>query len=497
MVVLAVVAAVSIPALDIYLWGDDFANLNAAYELHESPLRAFEPSFVFFRPTMLASMALSYELFGTEALPYNLTTLAHHLAVVAMLFLLVTGLGRSRLEAGSVALLFGTTPLASEATCWTGARADVQLAIVVVAVLVVLARSEDVLAPRSQLALAFLYVAGAATKESWMVIPLTVTVFLLIVRGETIRRAVLGSLSGWVLLAAYILVFFILPELTGAASPLDYGGMSNSPGQMLAKLGQLVCHYLTIGHAHGAAAPRATCGLLALGGAIVAAWRTRNRLSLFGGVFLVLALAPTIRFGMSPSRFNYLPLIGFLLMIVPLISDLVVQRTSRAPRLGALAVVVIVVAHQAGQMQIEFDDYRGFADRHRFLAGAMERIVPVLARSSSVLLVDLGTVNGPIEFRDGARGLPKNIYPKPGGLWDLVGFHDLANFCGSPFERRMYKVSPSDVDIRKIEDATAIVFRDIGFGRCPGCTSEVARAFAATGALPRGASLYRIEAVGE
>jgi len=502
LVVLAVVVVASLPALQIYLWGDDFTNLNLAYRLHEDPSAVFQMPYLFFRPLMLVSMYLSYLFFGTQPLLYNILTLVHHLVNVALLHRLMLRMGSRRVSAIAVALLFGTTPLASEATTWSGARADVLLVTVVLSLLLFLTGRHEVMKIKNQFVVLLLLATGLCIKESWMVLPLLLWFFMVLVNGVRLRTAALASGPGWVLLSLYVFRFFFLPVLRGGSSPLDYSAEVNDVGTMVGKFGMLITHTLSIGQANCGEEPRAMIGLALFVVVAGVALLQRNHVAVFGGLMMVLAWVPSIHFSVSPSRFNYWALIGFWIAIVGVVERVFnhLDQPGRIPRwflLGALTCVTGgLTFFQAIVLQSEFRDYDRFGERHRMLVDFVNQVEADLGKKQLVLVANLGRIDGPVEFQRSVEGIVKNIYPRSGGLWNLVYFDHLANFDGRPFERRFEEVPPAEIDRSMILDCEVLIFSDNGFKWCTNCLQGITTHFDIEKALPTRIRMYRRVKVG-
>jgi len=501
--VLFVVAVASLPALQIYLWGDDFVNLDFAFRIHEDPMNAFQMSYLFFRPLMLFSMYLSYLFFGTHVVFYNILTLFHHLVNVALLHQLMLRMDPRRGVAIAVAVLFGTTPLASEATTWSGARADVLLVTVVLSLLLFLVGKQKVMETKVQLGVLLLLVTGLCIKESSMVLPLLIVFFLILVNGIRPWTAIVASLPGWVLLGLYVFRFFVIPEFYGEASPLSYAAKVNGFTAMFTKFGILMTHFLSIGQFHGDQRSEAMIGLVFFLIIALVAILQRNRSALFGGVLMILALVPSIHFPVSPSRFNYLALIGYWMALVNVgvrITDFL-ERAGRASRPFLLGTQVIVIGgltiFQVFVLQMEFRDYFRFGQRHRTLVSFMGDIEADLERENLVLLVNFGRIDGPSEFQQSVEGVMKSIYPRHGGLWNLVYFNHLADFDGNPFKSRFEEVTLSEIDRSLLLDCEVLIFSDTGFEWCSNCLPGIISFFDTEHKLPTGIRIYRnVDVVG-
>ena len=84
-----VVCAAFLPALDIFISGDDFEWLESSYDVLENPLSSFRLENNFFRPLVKWSYLTDYLVFGQLAVGYMITNLAIHLLNVVLLFCLM------------------------------------------------------------------------------------------------------------------------------------------------------------------------------------------------------------------------------------------------------------------------------------------------------------------------------------------------------------------------------------------------------------------------
>jgi len=164
----AVVIAAFLPALDVYLVGDDFEWLDAAFEIPRDPLASFELFNTMWRPVVKWSFLLDYLIFGQSSIGYVATDLAIHILNVCLLYLLLSRTLHFRLLAAVAAAGFALSPLHSEAVLWASSRGDTMLLTCWLGALLVLAeRSCGMRWFHSATVLIFV-VIGAGTKESWV-----------------------------------------------------------------------------------------------------------------------------------------------------------------------------------------------------------------------------------------------------------------------------------------------------------------------------------------
>jgi hypothetical protein len=207
----------------------------------------------------------------------------------------------------------------------------------------------------------------------------------------------------------------------------------------------------------------------------------------------VLPLAPTLHFPVSPTRFNALPLVGFWIAVVGLAEHLASDR--RAWQRLAAGLAVGVVALQSVLLRFEILDYRWYGELHRQLVVYVEEIEDLLPESGVVVVLNAGAFDGPGAFQRSVRGMTKYIYPKPGGMWDLVFFPSLAEFAGRPFEVCVERISPDRISPRTIASAVVLIFQDRGFAPCEECREEVLRLVSAGEPLPERIGVYSFTSV--
>lgn len=129
-----------LPTLNGFWLGDDFGNLYRSWWLHQQGQLASETlSFfsrpvdeigAFYRPLMIASVSISYALFGTDYFGWAASSLLVHLINALLIFMLVKRLlawfGQPNRDHVAVlcSLAFAFNPVSVEAVVWVSARAD-------------------------------------------------------------------------------------------------------------------------------------------------------------------------------------------------------------------------------------------------------------------------------------------------------------------------------------------------------------------------------------
>lgn len=194
-----------------------------------------------------------------------------------------------------------------------------------------------------------------------------------------------------------------------------------------------------------------------------------SRAALWGLVWMLLALAPSVPIRYAASRYNYLPLIGFWIMITALAAALaqrvVAHGIVRRPvaLVVATGAVVAVVAVQIAQLQLEIEDYRRLAAAHTELLSLVGPSVARLDVGRPVVLLNLGARQPLTEVEAERRGHLKLLFARRDGLWQLIRFAPLVNVLGDPWRRLLEPVPPSELPVLLAGNPLVVGFTDRGF----------------------------------
>lgn len=197
--------------------GDDGTNLHSVYALTRQHRLLADTAqlFVspapsggaFYRPLMMASIALNYVVAGTHYGGWFAVNLAVHLANIVLVAACVLRLAKrlrcdGRGAAVVAALLFGLAPVPSEAVYWVSARSDGW--IVLLSLLALLAWSSDrSSALRTAIALPLLLVVALGFKESAAVLPLQMALVAWAWPTEKTRAQIAALGATFVVVAAW------------------------------------------------------------------------------------------------------------------------------------------------------------------------------------------------------------------------------------------------------------------------------------------------------
>lgn len=465
-------ALLYIPVLSFYLWGDDFQWLTLAYSLWHEPQVLFEKTLTFFRPIVRLSYFLNYALFKHKVFTYNSITIAFHGLNTFLLYTYLFRLTKKIPFAALTTALFGTSSFYSEVPIWTAVRPDSHVAACMLGTFVLFSKDRPLSKVKDWVVFVLLLFGALGSKESWMMLPLLLIIFLLLCKKYPLKRAIFETLPAFFVLGAYIGIFFVLPFLQRTDSAFSY---AHPLGMQTLQTAGLKCCYLIYKYVGLGDYFYGDLWQIAL---LVVVWLTiislavvlKSRLTLWGMVWMVLTMVPTMHIYYAPSRFNYLPLMGFWIMTVAFfetITHALCRKFSIQRRyifLFFTPCIMYLLLYHGIMVQWEIHDYRVYADLHKTIVDWYFDVQNQIPEDQPVLVMDNGTQNATVIFDRAIRGHIKMQYSKPGGLWWIIYFDQLFNYAGDPFTRIMEPIENAD-DIEALlqHSFTVLVFTDNGF----------------------------------
>lgn len=503
--VLLLVFLLYVPALGNYLQGDDFEWLNSVYRGGQRPGLFFEKINNFYRPLVKFSYWLNYSLFGTRVLYYNLFTILLHLANLWLFFLLLVRLSGQVLPATAAVLAYGVSALYSEVTLWAAGRPDSLLMLFVLGALLLLAgRSGRAPAPGiAGQALLLLLAAGAASaKESWVILPFLALAMLWLVVRLPFKKALTRTLSLFIMSGLYLGYFVARPLLQGRAAFTAYG--QSGWRAMLNKGALLIYKYFGLGDRFRGARWQLALLLLLLAAGLFFFIRRRNGMALFGFIWLGLGIGVSLPIYYAPARYNYIPLMGFWLMIVFLAAGEAGAFLRRRPGRRRIVAVVLglpllfYLAQQAIMLQWEIGDYRLRGQLHQQVAGMYERVKGDIPPDRPLLFIDLGKRQAVQETAAAVRGYNKLLFVRKRAIWEQVFLAPLANFLGNPRSAMLGEAKRDEVPGLLRGNMTTLFFNDGGFFIWRGADQQrkVLEYFQRYGELPYKVQVLRFRAAG-
>jgi hypothetical protein len=501
MTVVVVVVTVSyIAAFDIFLIGDDFEWLNAAYEIPSDVFSSFQHINSMWRPLVLWSFLADFVVFGPRPAFFMGTNLAIHMLNALLLLVLMLRLHSRQLVAGAATILFAVSPLHSEAVLWASSRGDTLLLTFWLAALLVVDRMSPSSAGFRPIIILVLMVAAAGSKESWIALPFVATAYLVVVKRWPLSSVTRAVISQWLLLALYMLVFFVMPSMSGRSTPTYYADFD--PLSMVYKSCHLLVSYLEIGALDLSLRASVLVAAVPAAAVLVIVLVRRNRPALWALLWAALAIGLASPFPDTALRHNYLPLAALWLAVALIVDDVAtwIQSSPRARCFRAFALLaagaaLCGAALEIQALQLEIADYRLYGDLHRQLVEWFREIDRTIPDDRPLLLINRGTRPAVLEAADSMTGLEKTLYVRRGALWQLVRLPPLANFVDHSFSKLLRPVPADEISSTLGSDFSVLVFSDSGFRLEAEVSTTLQEAVSALDRLPEHVSLYRYQPV--
>jgi hypothetical protein len=466
--VISFILLIYLPSLDIYLMGDDFEFLNESYGIRTNPAVMLSKINHFFRPLIKLSFFLEYTFFKTKAPFYNLTNILLHLLNVLLLYILVFRITGKNQVAFLTTLAYGTSPIYSEAILWCSARTDSFPLVFMLGVILFFDKNDRKKIPARYLAIILLTLCALGSKETWMILPFLVLSYLLIVKHKSFKTALRETFPLFLLLALYIAYFIGLPLLSGGASaPTAYA--TAGAAAAVKKFAFLIFQYMGLSNFFTGAAWQYIPVFLFLTGLGYRFIRTKNRLALWGLTWMLLALSISLPIAFAPARYNYIPLVGFWMMVIAFLSreiEMLMQRFRLDPRTVFLVsgiLMILCLTLQVTWLQREIDDYRVRGLPHKRIVDMYQLIKDRLPHDRPIIFQDLSTRRAEHELIGKLKGYEKVLFVRKRAIWGLVFLSPLVNFAGDPFCEILEPIPGQDLESVLLMDFTVLVFSDEGF----------------------------------
>jgi hypothetical protein len=309
--------------------------------------------------------------------------------------------------------------------------------------------------------------AAAGAKETWIVLPCLLLTFWWLVNGHDFRRAVKLSLPVFGLAAAYLAVRLMTSSSTTMHAQLGYLGADLT--RCVLKASFLVTFYLGMGTSFDGQLWQIGLVLLSTAAVTLLLIHKRARFALWGLLWTGFTLLVTLPVPYAPSRYNYLPLVGFWIAVVCGVDHLlgVVHARPHVKRaLAAVAVaaaLAIVLPSQVLQLQTEIADYRDLGNVHRRLVEMYRAVRHELPSDQPFVVVNRARWKPLQELARSYQGYPKLFFVRPLALWELVYFAPLANFAGDPFVHRVRPIPSTRLAQVMRSRFRCLIFTDDGF----------------------------------
>lgn len=456
-----------LPTMNTYLMSDDFEWLNDSYSGWQNPSQFFELINNFFRPFPKFIYLVNYTLFKTDALFYNVFTVLIHLINVFLVYILVFKITRRITPASLIALLYGSSAMYSEVVLWSAGRPESLVLTFMLITLILLYNSSEKINYLQHTWIIFFTLGAASTKETWVLLPFLAVALLWLVRQTPFKTALKSTSGLFLLLIAYVSYFIILPKLSGAVPFTSYGKFAI--GAAIKKFGYMIFKYLGLSRFAKGAFWEIALVVVAL--AALAYWliRRKNMLALYGLTWMLMTIAISLPIYHAPTRYHYLPLLGFWIMIVAWLEKDIKDIIKKYKIKNSVALLLIAIpvffylAHQVIMLQWEIKDYYKRGATHKVLVDMYIKVKDRIPQDRPIIFIDLGKRRAVDELVRSIEGYRKLLYARERAIWQQVFLEPLANFAGDPFSTLMKTIPKSEVHTVFQQDFTALVFTDNGF----------------------------------
>jgi len=313
-----------------------------------------------YHPLTLLAHALWHNFFGLSPLPHHALNIALHAANAVLVLLLAGALGAGRPGALGAALLFATHPLHVEVVAWTAQLKTLLSTLFFLAALLAYVRRLE--GPARGFPTAALVLASCSLLAKPAAVPIPIVLLLIDHhRGRPIDRRALWEKAPFALLALASGALTLLAQEDAmrptSAQPLSHAPFVAAHGilfllaKAVAPFG-LSALYPYPEAARGGLPWTFVAAPAALALLVAALWRTaaRSRDALFGTLFFLTMLAPTLQvipvgIATTADRYFYLPSIGLCFLAGRSIDRLFIdERSGHLRRAAGLALLMATLA---------------------------------------------------------------------------------------------------------------------------------------------------------
>lgn len=376
-----------------YLFLDDTNAVFAGYLLSNDPVKIFSYQFTYiygspvWRYVVALSYIPNYLISGADPWSYYLANLFLHAGNGLLVFLLLSRLGKNRVVACLVAVLFTISFQKTDAVYWMAARTTMMGCFFYLLTLLLYCRLvEEGLSPLTFAAWLLSFVAALGSYEVAFTLPVTMAAAGAVIKGKEIinRRDVLPIVFAAAVIASLILLFKLGPAAVGVSVLTETALVP----KMLHAFRNVICVFpyflmppavlnnLTLAVAgDGYYSASAAFGwleylsLAMLAGIVLVNFKMNNRLIYFALVLFGLTMLPVIasrwnfypeipynRIRLSIGRYSYLPSLGFYTVAGIYLYQLyeLISRRAEAKKLAAgVALLGIVGIGTLNYLQVQ------------------------------------------------------------------------------------------------------------------------------------------------
>jgi len=483
------------PALHIFPMTDDYEWLNESYSGLSHPSQLFRLINGFSRPAIKLSYLLDYSFFGPSAVALAATTLSIHLMNLILLYAFLRRAFKKASPALAITLLYGITSWYDEVVLWTAARPDSVLLLFSLIALLIL--SGGMPSWRRDIALTLAIIGAAASKETWLLLPVLLLLYQILIGQRKVLLAIRDVGGPWLLFILYLGFPLINPAVTGTKGALSY--ISISVKGVVEKLCYILFRYFGFGESFKKETWQILLVFVLSVAIFLFAVKRKNRIAMWGMAWMGVTLSQALIITHLPSRYHYLPLVGFWTAVIAFIvfdGPYLLKKFRISHNLAvipaAMAMVLFIIV-QCGMIRLDIGDYHYYGEIHRALAKMAEKGSLLLDPRQPVLCINLGNRQGVNEFVNAIQGSRKLIFMRTHALWQVVFPGPLLNFARRNDAPIWFSVPSETIEKTLKCPVQTLLFSDQGFRLDPSgsWTKLVYEHFLAKKSLPKRAWLLR------
>ncbi len=410
----------------------------------------------------------NYLIFKTSPFGYILTTLLIHLINLFLLFILLYKINKKILVPALITLLYGSSSLYGEVTLWSAGRPDSILLFFFLCIFLFFVK-EKKLALKDNIIMFLLVLFALGTKETFLIFPFLLTAFLIIIRNFSFQESFKKIFPLWCAFSFYVVIFLLIPLINKTAASSYF---TSSIKDMVSKAAFTLYRYIGLSDYYHGYLWQILLIFLVFLVLLFFILRLKNKLALFGFCWMVITFIPSIPIYYAASRYNYLPLIGFWIMLTAFLNQLLALMLPRLKKkyfmrvgIGLAAAVIIVI--NGIMIYWETRDYQELGYRRKEITSMYRLVEARISRDKPVVFINEGKKMVVYDVNKYLKGYQKLIFARKNAVWQLIYFDVLTNFMHDSAGVLMVKAKKEDIALILKDDYTLVQFTDSGFNILP------------------------------
>jgi hypothetical protein len=371
--------------IDNFFAGDDFDWLFETIKMTLQPSYFFEAQNYDLRPTEFLYFLFNIFLAGVNPVSYQLTAILIHVVNVVLVSLVISRICKNRLAGLIGSLFWGVNYKHVEAVFRPHATADSLALLFFLVAFLFLLNKQNILALVS-------FSFSLFAKENALVLPLVITLYVcwFVATEKTIWLK--HTIPLWI--ATFVAVGLV--EFVRSGDPayltIDWNAFPRFWELMMSYVGPDVVYLKQVwlgGKAYLLSGWLAGILFLILG---VAFWKLPN-VYRFGLLWMGVTTLPTLFIVYQTSRYYYVPLVGFGIIVGQGVSQLLTylgKKNSQKAIVGICLTFTVIIVYLVIGVNLEEQDYAFYGEIHRQAAESFQQnILPHMPKDEQAMAVFL------------------------------------------------------------------------------------------------------------